>query len=51
MNNWKIVFQRSNGTIGNDIFTEETEREARIAFKACYRHDTYKIMSVDKVNA
>ena len=47
MNNYKITFQRSNGTIGNDTFTEATKQEAISAFRACYRHDTYTIISIE----
>jgi hypothetical protein len=47
MYNFKITFERSNGTKGSDIFTENTKQEAIQAFKACYRHDTYKILSVE----
>ena len=49
MSNWKITFKRSNGTLGNDIFTEKTEQEAKMAFRNCYRNDTYKIISVEIV--
>lgn len=47
MNNYQITFERSNGTIGSDTFTENTKQEAVKAFKECYRHDTYTIISID----
>ncbi|WP_297419702.1 hypothetical protein [Clostridium sp.] len=49
MNNYKITFERSNGTIGSDTFTDKNEQEARSSFRACYRNDVYKIISVEIV--
>ena len=49
MNDYKVTFRRSNGTIGSDIFTVTTRQEAGEAFRACYRHDTYTIISVEIV--
>jgi hypothetical protein len=49
MTNWKVTFERSNGTQGNDTFTANTPQEAKKDFKECYRHDTYKIISVEEV--
>ena len=46
MNDYEITFKR-NGTIGYDIFTAKSKQEAIQSFKACYRHDTYIIISVD----
>ncbi len=47
MNNYKITFERSNGTKGNDIFTELTRHDATESFHAVYRHDIYKIISIE----
>ncbi len=47
MNDYKITFERSNGTIGNDTFTAKTEQEARRDFNICYRHGTGTIISVE----
>lgn len=47
LRDFKVVFERSNGTQGNDNFTALNSKEAIDAFKACYRHDTYKIISVE----
>ena len=44
-----IWFERSDGTRGYATFTENKEIEARSSFFACYRHDVYKILSVEEV--
>jgi hypothetical protein len=49
MTTYKITFERSNGTQGNDTFSANTTNEARHDFKEVYRHDTYKIISVEEV--
>lgn len=49
MTNWKVTFERRNGTQGSDIFTASTPQEARCDFRECYRHDIYKIISVEEV--
>ncbi len=47
MDDYKVTFKRSNGTIGSDIFTAKTKQEALSSFNACYRHDTYIVISVE----
>lgn len=32
------------GKAGYDVFTDNTEAEARQSFRACYRHHRYKIL-------
>lgn len=49
MKNYRVTFERSNGTTGSDIFGSNTPQEARHDFKECYRHDIYKILSVEEV--
>jgi hypothetical protein len=50
MNNYKITFERSNGTVGHDTFTESSEFEARKSFRECYRHGTGKILDVENIS-
>lgn len=47
MYDFSVHFQRSDGTVGAAKFTEPDEKSARKAFRECYRHDTYKILSVE----
>lgn len=49
MKNYKVTFERSNKTIGTDVFAASTTEEARHDFKECYRHDLYKILSVEEL--
>ncbi|WP_180272662.1 hypothetical protein [Konateibacter massiliensis] len=49
LKNYKITFERSNKSIGYDFFKATSEAEARYNFKECYRHDVYKIISVEQV--
>jgi hypothetical protein len=51
LTNWKVTFERSNGTQGSDTFTANTAKEAKHDFFECYRHDTYKIISVKEINS
>lgn len=51
MNDYKVTFQRSNGTIGYDIFTEKNEQEVKSSFRNCYRNDIYKIISIIPINS
>lgn len=46
LKNYKITFQRDNGTMGNDTFTARNKSEAKKDFKECYRHGKYKIISI-----
>ncbi len=50
MKNYTIEFERSNKTKGKDVFTSLNEQEAVKDFYACYRHDTYKILSITESN-
>ena len=47
VNDYKVTFKRSNGTIGTAIFTVATRGEAGDAFRDCYRHDVYAIISIE----
>ena len=49
MNDYKVTFKRSNGTIGTAIFTVATRGEAGDAFRTCYRHDIYTILSIEHI--
>lgn len=47
MTNYKITFERDNGTIGQDTFVANNKHEAIKAFEDCYRHGKYGIISVE----
>jgi len=47
MNDYRVTFKRSNGTTGVAIFTVASRGEAGDAFRACYRHDVYEILSIN----
>lgn len=49
MKNYKVTFERSNKSIGSDVFTANSRQEAGHDFKECYRHDVYKILSIEEV--
>lgn len=49
MKNYKVTFERSNKTIGTGTFTTNSKEEARHDFRECYRHDVYKILSIEEV--
>ena len=45
MKNWFVGFLNlDTGKTGHALFSEETEREARIAFRECYRHYNYRVL-------
>ena len=48
MKNYKVTFERSNKTTGSDVFTANSKGEAGHSFRECYRHDVYKILSIEE---
>ena len=40
-----LFMNMETGKVGIDTFTEANEREARCAFRECYRHAVYKILA------
>lgn len=47
MRDWVVVFQNKNtGKVAFDVFTEVTPELARKAFRVCYRHEDYRILTV-----
>lgn len=49
MKTYKVIFERDNKSIGVDTFSANTPQEAKHDFKECYRHDIYKILSVEEL--
>lgn len=49
MNYIVIAYSDENKKVFSDVFTEESEKAARKAFRECYRHNTYHILSVVRV--
>ena len=49
MNYIVIAYSDENKIVFSDVFTEESEKAARKAFRECYRHSTYHILSVVEV--
>lgn len=44
---WVVVFQNlETGKVKLDTFTEKNETEACKCFRACYRHENYRILTV-----
>lgn len=47
---YAVVFQnQKTGKVGMDKFTEANERAARQDFRACYRHETYRVLATIEV--
>ena len=47
---YAVVFQNmETKKVGMDIFTEKSEGAARSAFRECYRHAMYNILSVTEI--
>lgn len=49
MNYIVIACSVENKIVFSTVFTEESEKAARKAFRECYRHNTYHILSVVEV--
>lgn len=47
---YAVVFQnQKTGKVRMDMFTGVNEGEARRSFRACYRHDNYRILATVEV--
>lgn len=46
LKNYKVTAKTATGRTITDTFYVANEREARIDFRACYRHDDYTIVQV-----
>lgn len=47
---WAVTFwAKETGRVDVTIFRERTQGEAACSFRACYRHETYTILSVVEV--
>lgn len=49
MNYIVIAYSDENKIVFSDVFSEESEKAARKAFRECYRYNTYHILSVVEV--
>lgn len=50
MADYAVTYQsQTTGKVNVTVFTEPTPSEARKSFHACYRHDSYNILSVVEV--